>query len=168
MESRNSCIVLLVIIAILTLTLAVLVGYIFLVSNSESDNYNKETSSEVQRIKDKDLAVISLFEDNNFFNLKSENNKLSVIQISAQLKYKKSVKGIKNVDEKINFNLGKIKEIFGTYFQNLTIEDVKKPEAKEKANKELVKLINGYLLSNEKYKEDIVYEIEFDKWFYQP
>ena len=167
MESKNTHVILLVIIAILTLTLAVMAVYIFLVSGSGPNSNKSEVSDEITRVKDEDLSVISLFEDDNFFNLKSDD-KLSIIQISAQLKYKKSVKGIKNVDEKINFNLGKIKEIFGTYFQNLTIEDVKKPDAKERANNELVSLINEYLLSNEKYKEDIVYEIEFDKWFYQP
>ncbi|HHV98997.1 MAG TPA: flagellar basal body-associated protein FliL [Clostridiaceae bacterium] len=167
MESRSSHVILLVIIAFLTLTLAVLVGYIFLVSDSGSSSNISEVNSEEQKIKDQDLSVINLFDGDNFFNLKSEN-KLSIIQISAQLKYKKSVKGIKNVDEKINFNLGKIRELFGTYFQNLTIEDVKSPDAKEKANKELVSIINEHLLANEKYKEDIVYEIIFDKWFYQP
>ena len=167
MESRSSYVVLLVIIAILTLTLAALAGYIVIVSSSESKANSSEVNNEIIRVQDQDLSVISLFEDDNFFNLKSEN-KLSVIQISAQLKYKKSVKGIKNVDEKINFNLGKIKEIFGTYFQNLSVEDVKKPDAKATANEELVKIINEHLLSNEKYREDIVYEIEFDKWFYQP
>jgi len=144
-----------------------MVGYMFVVSSSGPNSNNTVATGEIQRVQDEDLSVISLFEDDNFFNLKSEN-KLSIIQISAQLKYKKSVKGIKNVDEKINFNLGKIKEIFGTYFQNLTVEDVKQPDAKVKANEELVKAINEFLLSNEKYKEDIVYEIEFDKWFYQP
>jgi len=167
LESRSSHVILLVIIAILTLTLAVLVVYIFSVSGSGSNRNVSEVNSEEQKIRDQDLSVINLFESDSFFNLKSEN-KLSIIQISAQLKYKKSVKGIKNVDEKINFNLGKIRELFGTYFQNLTIEDVKSPDAKVKANKELVSLINQQLLANEKYKEDIVYEIVFDKWFYQP
>jgi len=144
-----------------------MVGYMFVVSSSGPNSGNTVATGEIQRVQDEDLSVISLFEDDNFFNLKSDN-KLSIIQISAQLKYKKSVKGIKNVDDKISFNLGKIKEIFGTYFQNLTVEDVKQPDAKVKANEELVKAINEFLLSNEKYKEDIVYEIEFDKWFYQP
>lgn len=166
MESRSSFVILLVIIAILTLTLAVMVGYIFLVSGSEQNKTDSSLNSEIQRIPDKDLAVVNLFEENNFFNLKS-NGDTKIIQISAQLKYRKSVKGIKNVDEKVKFNLGKVKEIFGTYFQGLTVDDIKKSGAKEKANTELVKKVNEYLLSNEKRKNDIVYEIEFDKWFYQ-
>lgn len=166
MESRSSFIILLVIVAILTLTLAVMVGYIFLVSGSEQNKAESPVNTDKQRVPDKNLAVINLFPDNNFFNLKSDGE-TNIIQISAQLKFRKKVKGIKKVEEKINFNLGKIKEIFGTYFQGLSVEDIKDPNAKEKANIELVKRVNDYLLSNEKLKNDIVYEIEFDKWFYQ-
>jgi hypothetical protein len=42
-----------------------------------------------------------------------------------------------------------------------------KSDAKEKAREELTKRMNQRLLANEKAKDDIVYTIVFDQWFYQ-
>ena len=42
-----------------------------------------------------------------------------------------------------------------------------KEDSKEKAREELTKRMNEYLLSNEKAKDDIIFTIVFDNWFYQ-
>ena len=54
-----------------------------------------------------------------------------------------------------------------TYFLRLTIDDVADVEFKEKAREELTALMNEYLLMNENSKENIVYTIVFEQWFYQ-
>jgi flagellar basal body-associated protein FliL len=167
LESKGSLFILLIIISILTLTLAVMAGYLFFVADTQQTNIVvEENSSESKRPADEEISKVQLFDDDTFFNLKSDG-RISVLQISAELSYFKKVKGIKNTDEKINFNMNKIKEIIGTYFQGKTFEEITNPEAKEKANKELTKEINEFLLSNEGTNYDIVYEIVFDKWFFQ-
>jgi len=143
-------------------------GYLFFVADTQQTNVTHEdNNSTPKRPADDEISKIQLFDDNTFFNLKSDDGKTSVIQISAELSYFKKVKGIKNTEQKITFNINKIKEIIGTYFQSKTFEEITQPEAKETANLELTKKINEFLLSNEQRKEDIVYEIVFDKWFYQ-
>jgi len=167
LESKGSFFVLLIIIAILTLTLAVLAGYLFLGTGTQQTGATlEESTQELRRPADNELSKVELFDDNTYFNLKTDG-RTSVLQISAELNYFKKVKGIKNTEEKINFNINKIKEIIGTYFQSKTYEEISQPEAKEKANKELTEQINEFLVSNEDTKNDIVYEIVFDKWFYQ-
>lgn len=166
MVTKGSYFVLLIIVVVLTLTLAALAGYLFLFTGSAPADKETFQDNILQRPSDKQLAYVNLFSENNFFNLKSEDRP-AVIQLSAQLGFKKSSKGIKNVEEKINFNLAKIKEITGTYFQGLTYEEITQGGAKQKANEELTRLINDFLLSNERYKEDIIYEVVFDKWFFQ-
>lgn len=168
MEGKGSFFILLVIVAILTLTLAVLAGYIFFVGGTPQGNVEAVATGQMEkRPSENELSSLKLFTDKTIFNLKSDDGEMSVIQLNAILYYYKKVKGIKSTDEKITLNEGKIKEMVGTYFQGLTLDDVKKPEAKKRANEELTKIINEYLTSNEKQKEDIVYCIVFDEWFYQ-
>lgn len=168
MEGKGSFFILLVIVAILTLTLAVLAGYIFFVGGTPQTKVEAIASGQMEkRPSENELSSLKLFNEKTIFNLKSDDGEMSVIQLNAILCYYKKVKGIKSTDEKITLNEGKIKEIIGTYFQGLSLEDVRKPEAKQRANEELKKIINEYLTSNEKQKDDIVYSIIFDEWFYQ-
>ena len=119
--------------------------------------------------KDSELAVEQIFSSNTAFNLKTTNNdkNIHVILVSAQIQYFAKFEGIKDTTAKIQANKGKLAEMVGTYFQNLTIDDVKKPEAKEKARSDLKKMMNEYLLQNEEANGELVYSIIFDYWFYQ-
>ena len=170
MEGRGSFFILIVIVAILTLTLAVLAGYLFIFANNPHETVKDagmQNETEKKRPAESELAQKKLYNEKKYFNLKSENGKLSIIQVNVELWYFKKVKGIKSTDEKIALNESKIKQIIGTYFQNMTLEEVRMPETKERSNKELTKMINEYLVSNEKSKEDIIYEVVFEEWFYQ-
>jgi flagellar basal body-associated protein FliL len=170
LEGKGSYFVLLIIVAILTLTLVILAGYLFFVASPQQPNLEKAASGEVElrRPSDSELASKKIFDEKQYFNLKStQDNKLSVIAISVELVYFKKVEGIKSTEEKINANESKIKEMIGTYFQNLTIEEVKLPETKQRANIDLTRQINNFLTSNEDQKQEIVYEVVFDEWFYQ-
>lgn len=168
MGGKGSFFILLVIIAILTLALTILVGYLFVVAGvSQTRTEIAQGDITVKHLPDSELSSRRLFSDKQFFNLKCEEDKMSVIQVNVILYYYKKVKGIKNVEEKLSFNESKIKQMIGTYFQKLTLDDVKKPETKERAANELKKAINDYLITNEEQKADIVYEVVFDEWFYQ-
>ena len=172
MEGKGiSFIILLIIVAFLSLTLAALAGYVFFFGTPKTTAAETTTHKEqTKKPADSELAFKKLYEGKKYFNLKnSDDKKVAVIQVGVELVYYKDpkIKGLKSVDEKLKANDGEIKEIVGTYFQRLTIEDVKNPETKEKVKKDLVKAINTLLLENEKEKKDIIYTINFDEWFYQ-
>ncbi len=161
---------LLVIIAILVLAVAVLAGYVISFGNPLKDVENEgfEKQAEARLPADSELLAKSLYEEKNLFNLKStEKNKNSVLQANIELIYFKEVKGIKSTDEKLKQYDGAIKEVVATYFQNITIDEARLPETKEKAKKELIQKINEILLLNESVDMEIVYRINFNSWFYQ-
>lgn len=168
MEAKGSfSMVLLIIIAILALALAGLTGYVFFFEGP-TKSASAIDKHEMTRPADEDLVGKKLFESKNLFNLKSaDDKKTSVIQANVELQYLKKVNGIKNVEEKIKTYDGAIKELIITYFQNITIEEARQPETKEKIKKELTKRINDLLSSSEKEYRNIVYTINFSEWFYQ-
>ncbi|NMB97053.1 MAG: flagellar basal body-associated protein FliL, partial [Clostridiaceae bacterium] len=94
-------------------------------------------------------------------------SKISFIRIGIDIKFFKKVKGVKNCEEKINDFESEIKELVGTYFQNVAIEEVKDSAFKIKAKEELKTQINDLLNSSEKIYSEIVYDIVFYDWFYQ-
>lgn len=174
MEGKSGFFVLIIVIAFLSLTLAMLAGYVFFFSGSDSEPANDtEHGTKVEIPSDEELATFSLFEGTKIFNLKNDPqkqesvNSIHAIKISVEIDYFKDVEGIKSVEEKLTAYEGKIKELVGNYFLNMTLEEVAKTEAKEKAKKELTKQVNELLLASEKIKTNIVYTLVFDEWFFQ-
>lgn len=168
MEGKSTFLILLLIIVVLVVTLAVLTAFIFF-GNNGSDVSTETVQEEVLVPNDEDLNFLELFEETKFYNLKpDEDNSAPIIQIDITLYYFNKVKGIKNVDEKIVQYSSKVKEITGLYFQNKTVTEIKTdPEFWTKTKEELKIRINKVLTSNEKSKEDIVYEVVFESWNYQ-
>lgn len=156
------------IVAFLSLALVLLAGYVFFVPGSD-DGKEQEKEKIVTVPKDDELALIPMFEKNTPFNLKSgeKDTTVHVLLVNVQVQYYKEIKGITNTTEKIESNKTKLSELVGTYFQQLSIDDVKKGEAKEKAREDLKKMMNEYLLQNEVINGELVYSIIFDYWFYQ-
>jgi len=165
-EGKNRfSIILLVIIAALAIALASMAVFVLVGGGASTKQVEKVV--QITRPADSQVTVKKIF-DKKLMNLKmAEDKKLSVIQISAEMVYFNKVTGIKDIGIKLTSYDGEMKELIGTYFQNLTLEEVKKPETKEKAKKDLIKQINDLLNANEKGKNDIVYTINFDEWFYQ-
>ncbi|NLP13938.1 MAG: flagellar basal body-associated FliL family protein [Clostridium sp.] len=166
MEAKGGYFILIGIVAFLSLSLAVLIIILFLQGgsvNSASDN-----PKVVVLPSDDELVKLKLFEEKTPFNLKNEDSgKNSIIVISAEISYFKKVRDVEDTTAKIEANKSMLQELVGTYFQSLTLKDVMKSDAKEKAREELTKRMNQRLLANEKAKDDIVYTIVFDQWFYQ-
>jgi len=166
-EKNKFSIILLVIIAALAIALASITVYVLVGGGSGT----KQTEKAVQITKpaDSEITTLAIF-DKKAMNLKASDTKTSstaVIEISAGLVYYNKVTGIKDTAAKVKTYDADIKELIGTYFQNMTLEDAKKPETKEKAKKELTKQINELLNANEKSKNDIIYNVNFSEWFYQ-
>lgn len=166
MEGKNKfSIILLVIIAALAVALAGLT--IVVLTRGSSDTKTAEKAVQVTRPAESEVTVKQIL-DKKAFNLKIGNDKKNTYaQISAEIVYLNKVTGIKDTTLKITAFDGEIKEIIGTYFENLTLEDFQKTDAKAKAKEELKKRINECLNSNEKTKNDIVYQINFQEWLYQ-
>jgi flagellar basal body-associated protein FliL len=169
LEFKGTSFILIIIITVLTLALAALAGYIFLVQ----DNNPGETAAVVQYGEvpdDSELSTIELFEGNKYFNLKNTDpNKISVIQVGISLQYFKEIKQNKNiiVPEKINAYLPEIKELIGTYFLSVSLEDVKQPDFKQQTKEELKARINELLNTGDLTSYEYVYKVIFDDWLFQ-
>ncbi len=170
MESKKSGFFILIsVVAFLSLTLVLLASYIFFVGGNVGVGQAAETKKEIVVPKDKELALEQMFETNTAFNLQTtkEDKNIHVILVNLQVQYFIKFDGIKDTTLKIQSNKSKLSEIVGTYFQNLSIDDVKNSDAKEKARAEIKKMMNDYLMQNEKRDGDLVYSVIFDYWFYQ-
>lgn len=166
MGGKSSFFVLIGIVAFLSLSLALLATYVLLQDRNPSNYVNAAQTEKVP--KDDELVKLRLFEEKSPFNLKSDDpQKSPILVVSLEVWYYKKVKGIKDSTVKVEGNKSKLQELVGTYFQELSIEQVIVPEAKENARKELTKRMNDFLTSNEYTKQDIVYTVVFDQWFYQ-
>jgi flagellar basal body-associated protein FliL len=167
LEGKGSFFILLVIVAILTLTLAVLAGYLFFVSGTPKTTTEVSAHETENKPKEEELGHHTLFEGKQYFNLKSvEEEKVSIIMLGIQIDYLKS-KDTEADEEKFVAFGGKIKEVIGTYFQNMTLEDAKKPETKDKVKEDLKKKFNELMAHAQKDKKDFVYEVIFYEWFCQ-
>lgn len=170
MEGKSSYFILLVIVAFLSISLAFLaIGYFFF--DDRGSTPEKEYILVEEKIPtDDELSNKVIFEKTNFNLKKTDDKQVAVIVLSASMKHFKKVDEMKSEEEviaKIDFYSNEIKSAIGTYFQGLTLEDVSKPDAKEKASKELKDKINEILTKNDKKASPLVYSIVFDYWFYQ-
>ncbi|MDP4179477.1 MAG: flagellar basal body-associated FliL family protein [Bacillota bacterium] len=175
MGGKSSFFILLVVVAFLSLSLAVLAIYVFVFGGHGGSSGNQ--TKVVEKVKettpkDSELAEMALFDGDKIFNLKSNaaqgsTKTISAIRVSIKLKYFIKVDGIKSVEEKVKAYESEMRELVGNYFLNMTLEEVSKPETKEKAKKELKQQINELLLESENIKTDIVYSVVLEDWFYQ-
>lgn len=170
LTNRGGFIVLLVIIIILTVSVAIMAGYIFVFSGTSINNAQVlNDNNEIRRPTDDELGHMKIFDEKQIFALKNENSTKipAVIRVGVDLVYYKKIKGIKSCEEKISYFDSEIKESIGTYFQDKTIEQVKDIEFKQKAKEDLKIAINDLLNSNEKKYNEIIYEVVFYDWIYQ-
>ncbi len=165
MERKGIIFILLLIVAVLTLTVAIMAGYLLVAGSAPQNGTTAMQQTEV--VPDiKDLGFVPIFQDSQYFNLKIDGSgKPAVIEIKAELVYLKNAK-VKDLETKITSSMGKIRELIGAYFMQMTLEDASKPETIEVAKKELTAQINDLLNSGEKVKTNIVWTINFDRWFY--
>ncbi len=169
MEGKSSYFILLVIVAFLSISLAFLaIGYFFF--DKSGSTPEKEVVLVTEKIPtDEELANKTIFEKTNLNLKKTDPKQVAVIVISANMKHFKTVEGLKEeeVTSKIDFYSKEINSAIGTYFQELTLDDVSRADAKQKASEELKDIINNILINNDKKASPLVYSIVFDYWFYQ-
>lgn len=168
MEGKSSYFVLLVIVACLSITLAFLaIGYFFFASGSTPE---KEVVVMTEVIPgDDELSNKVIFESKNFNLKKTDTKQIAVISLSASMKHFKTTEELKEeeVTAKIDFYSTEINSAIGTYFQDLTLEDVAQKSTRTKAEEDLKEKINEILTKNDKKSSPLVYSVTFDYWFYQ-
>ncbi len=169
MEGKSSFFVLVGIVAFLSLSLALLAVYVFFVQDRSPEAAQGQQNTQIVVPNDDELVREKLFDEKTLFNLKNddESNKTPVIVVSIEVWYYGKVNGIKDTTLKFVANKSRLQEIVGTYFQGLKIQDVSDASAKENVRNDLVRLMNDALLENEKGKNNIIYTVVFDQWFYQ-
>ncbi len=169
MESKKSnilIIVLLFIIAFLTVALIVMLS-LFFFSDSRFGGKTADVKSE-RLLKDGEWDTYKLYEENMFFNLKKSNSSsnMPLIKVGVEIRYFKKVKGVRSMQEKLDAHSSKMKEIVGTYFQNMTLEEAMRVETKEKARQDLIKQLNDLLNASEDVEKEFIFDVVFDEWFY--
>lgn len=169
MEGKSSYFILLVIVAFLSITLAFLAIGFFFFGNSGSSGEKEVVLVTEQTPTEAELSNKTIFENKNFNLKKTDDKQIAVIVLSASMKHFKEVDKMKEADivSKIDFYSSEINSVIGTYFQGLTLDDVSKGDAKQKASEDLAKKINEVLSGSDPKAKPLVYTITFNYWFYQ-
>ena len=173
MESKSTYIILIVIIAILAVSTAVLAGCLLVAKGNlgKSDDEQLAENGEqiVETPKEEDLVKIPLFNDTRYFALKKTGkDQSSIIQANVTLKCYKTLKRDKKADvsEIIAARSEEIQELVVRFFMTLTAEEVENLDALDRAKEDLTKQINSLLNEGEDKPEDIVYKVIFSEWLF--
>ena len=164
-----------IVVAVLSLTLAALAGYLFIVQGSPA-NKGEAVAASTTTVKvapaKEDLTTVSLYEDKSYFNLKNDDpKKIAMMQVKVVLICHKTLKEKENkkviVEEKILDYSNEIQELVVRFFLTKTTDDVKSLDVMDKAKEDLRKEINDLLNEGAKKPEEIVYEVVFSQWLFQ-
>lgn len=174
MESKSTFFVLIIVVAILTLALAAMAGYLFIIQgNSHSGTAAPAAANQAKTTipKEEDLTTISLFDGKRYFNLENTDpKKIAIIQVNVSLKclseFKQDKKTVK-AEEKISSYSPEIQELVVKFFLGMTEDQIKSPDQLDKAKEQLKKDINALLNEDTKDKKDIVYKVIFSEWLFQ-
>lgn len=173
METKGPFFILIIVVAVLTLTLAALAGYLFLVQGTQGGKSETTTTSPAQKVvpKEEDLVTISLYDGKRYFNLKNDDpKKIAIIQVNVSLKclgeFKEKKKTVK-AEEKIGSYSDEIQELVVRFFLNMTIDEIKNTSVMDTAKEELKKQINELLNEGQEQPQEIVYKVIFSEWLFQ-
>lgn len=169
MEGKGSFFILLFIVAFLSLTLAVLAGYVFFVGGSSQKTAVETTQKEAtKKVPEAETLMLPLF-DKKYLNLKPlEDKKLSVIQLGVKVTFYKGKLAEEAAKKNVEPYLAEMKDEVSTYFSNISIEEARnQEEAKVKAKKDLLEKFNKMIPADEKTKQKAVIAVIFDEWFTQ-
>ncbi len=170
--------ILIVIIAVLALSLAILTGYLLIVQGNDG-NGEAELEKDGQPINgeetieipsEKDLVKVSLYDSPRYFNLKSrDSEKSSIIQANVTLKCYKVLKRDKEIiiSDMVKARSEEIQELIVRFFMTLTADEVKDPAIMDNAKVELANQINTLLNEGLEKTEDVVYRVVFSEWLFQ-
>jgi len=193
LEKKGSSFIFLIIIALMTLIIAVLATFILLVGISgntmaaenggaggggaggaggaaDDSVYNTIFISPPD---ESELSAMQLLTSSQPINLKSENpQKPSYAIVDMSIKYFNTVEGIKDINSKMTLNKANLQEIVTTYFMAMDVSEFSNFETKIAAKKDLKEQMNIFLISTIAVEKDrrkvkeIVYDVIFSAWNY--
>jgi flagellar basal body-associated protein FliL len=169
LEGKGSFFILLFIVAFLSLTLAVLAGYVFFVGGGSQ----KAPTAASQSVTTKKIPETEIYSqtllDKKYFNLKSTDSaKLSVLEVSMKVSIYKGKLADTAAAKILDPYIPELKDYVSTYFSDISIEDARdQKDTKEKAKKDLLAKFNEIVPPDSKTKQKIVLSITFDDWFTQ-
>jgi len=171
LETKSTFFILIIVVAILTLALAALAGYIFLVQGVPP-KISTSTSTTIKVAPTEDeLTTISLFDGKRYFNLKNvDAKKIAIIQVNVSLKCLSTIKEEKKTikaGDKITAYSPEIQELVIKFFLNMTEDQIKSPSELDFTKEQLKKEINDLLYAEKKDKHEIVYKVIFSEWLFQ-
>lgn len=170
LEGKGSFFILLFIVAFLSLTLAVLAGYVFFVAGNPKDKTEADTKEKIEvKVSEEELASIQLFEGKKYLNLKQEGDNLAVIQVGITVKYLKG-KDVKKSEETVNHYADELREAVIAYFSNMTVQEAKnQTAAMKKAKEDLTIRFNQIVPPDpkDKKKRPMIESVVFYDWFTQ-
>lgn len=167
MESKSIYTILLAIIAVLTLTLAVLIIFLFVTYNpnvrAAGDVQTDGTMTE-RIVPDDEMIEFKLFNgEEKMFALKSEPEHLdAIVLVSVTLKCDAGPKKKKETEITALVNdlyLSELEEAVGDYFAAMTLTEAREIETRYKARDDLMNTFNEILNANKHPKEKIVYKV---------
>jgi flagellar basal body-associated protein FliL len=170
--SKSTFFILIAVIAILTLALAALAGYILLVQGAPTKASTTTTAAAIKSVPTEDqLTTISLFDGKRYFNLKNTDaNKIAIIQANVSLKCLSTIKEDKKTvkaEEKITAYSPEIQELVVKFFLNMSEDQIKNPDELDNSKEQLKKEINALLNEGQKVKQEVIYKVIFSEWLFQ-
>lgn len=166
LEGKSIYTILLAIIAVLTLSLAILIIFLFI-----SYNPNQQTVVDVgstngmnQRVvSDDEMIEFKLFKgEEKMFSLKEEpKNMDSIVMVSVTIKCDAGEKRRKEADitTRIAQYMSELEEAVGDYFADMTLTEAKLIETRYKARDDLIEIFNKIINANKQEKEKTVYKV---------
>jgi flagellar basal body-associated protein FliL len=185
---KKSSFLFLIIIAVMTLIIAVLATFILLVGingttmaaegaepgdGGAAGGGGAYNTIFISPPDEEELSAMLLLDTGKPINLKSENpQKPSYAIIEMSIKYFNSVDGIKDINSKMSLNKANLQEIVTTYFMAMDVEEFSQYETKITAKNELKEQLNIFLISTIAVEKDrrkvkeVVYDVVFSAWNY--
>jgi flagellar basal body-associated protein FliL len=177
LEKKGNFFVLLVIIAVLTLIVAVLSAFIIIVGinppvnsvTAESNLSSGVRGPELQPVDDNLISTLKLFEK-EVFRVHCDEGKLAVVRADVTIKYINKLDGIKDVSAKVSLHEDSLREITGKYFQRMECTNMSLLETRLQAKEDLKDEMNAFLLatiekdSDRRKVTEIIYEVVFPTW----
>lgn len=166
MEGKSIYTILLAIIAVLTLSLAVLIIFLFISFNPNrqaAGNVRADTAIAERVVADDEMIEFKLFDgEEKMFALKSEpENPDSIVMVSVTIKCDAGQKRKKEqeVTNRVNSYISELEEAVGDYFAAMTLTEAKQLETRYKARDDLLNTFNEILNANKQEKEKAVYRV---------
>ena len=168
MEGKSIYTILLAIIAVLTLSLAVLIIFLFISygPNQKQAQTNVPTEAAMQErvVADDEMLEFKLFEGKEkMFSLKSEPaNPDAIVMVSVTIKCDAGEKRKKEQDVTNRVSvlyLSELEEAVGDYFAAMTLSEAREMETRYKARDDLMNTFNEILNANKQKKEKTVYRV---------